>query len=186
LGCATGKICVGGVCQTDQCLGITCGSNQYCASGKCIDLCEPGKCGSNQTCVAGACQTDPCVNVQCDQNYFCNPASGACLPNPCLAMQCPIGQRCVPSTAGCETDPCSTINCPSQCWHCGITNDGKGTCLLNNSCQPVQTQVGQRGGGESGCSYASGDGDRDVSWMGMLLALGLVVGRRVGRRSGRR
>jgi Putative metal-binding motif len=186
LGCDTGKICVGGVCQTDQCLGITCGTNQYCASGKCIDLCEPGKCGNNQTCVAGACQTDPCATVTCDQNYFCNPASGACLPNPCLSLQCPIGQRCVPSTGGCETDPCSTINCPSQCWHCGITNDGKGTCLLNNSCQPVQTQVGQRGGGESGCSYAAGDGGRASSWVGLLLALGLVVGRRAGRRSRRR
>jgi MYXO-CTERM domain-containing protein len=184
LGCEAGKLCVAGVCQTDKCLGVVCQTNQACANGVCVDLCEPGKCGSGQRCVAGACMADPCANQFCNQNDFCDPATGQCKPNPCIAMQCPTGNQCVPTSGTCETDPCSTIQCPSECWHCGITNDGLGTCLLNDSCQPVQTKVGQRGGGEAGCGCAVGDGaSRTTGWLGLLLGLILLGGR---RRPGRR
>jgi MYXO-CTERM domain-containing protein len=183
LGCEAGKICVGGMCKTDKCLGVVCGTNQYCADGSCIDLCEPGKCGAGQSCVAGTCAADPCANVFCNQGDFCDPATGACQPNRCLAMQCPAGQQCIPtmatsSTTACQTDPCSTIQCPTECWHCGITPDGHGTCLLNSTCQPVQTKVGQKGGGEAGCSCAIEGGTPATRGLGLMLALGLIAARR--------
>ena len=54
--------------------------------------------------------------------------------------------------------PCRTIQCPSDCWHCGVTTDGRGNCFLNDTCGVVNNKVGQRGGGESGCSCATGGG----------------------------
>jgi MYXO-CTERM domain-containing protein len=184
LGCESGKICVAGLCQVNKCLGVTCGTNQACADGTCVDLCEPGKCASDQRCVAGSCSADPCANMFCKTGLICNPASGQCETNLCLATQCGAGMQCVPTTGKCVTDPCSTIECPSECWHCGITSDGLGTCLLNDTCQPVETKVGQRGGGESGCSceVGGGRGGYGTSWLGLSLALGLVAGRRRRRR----
>jgi MYXO-CTERM domain-containing protein len=181
LGCDGGKICVAGVCKTDKCLGVVCQTNQACADGACVDLCEPGKCASNQRCVGGACMSDPCAGMFCNQDYFCNPASGKCELDPCLTIQCGVGNQCVRSKAGCqgpdclcEPDPCATIQCPTDCWHCGVTNDGLGTCLLNDTCQPIETKVGQKGGGESGCSCAVDGAGRTQSWLGLMLALGAL------------
>jgi MYXO-CTERM domain-containing protein len=182
LGCATGQLCVAGVCQTDKCLGVACGTGQYCDNGACVDLCEPGKCGSGQSCVAGACAPDPCAGVFCDQGMFCNPGTGQCEPNRCLAIQCGAGNQCVPSTHTCEADPCATIQCPNECWHCGISNDGQGTCLLDDTCQPVETKVGQRGGGSVGCGCEVSGGSRAGGWLALFLALGLVVRRPRRRR----
>ncbi len=190
LGCPSGQLCVSGVCQTDKCKGVTCGNDQYCQNGTCVDLCEPGKCGTGQRCVAGACVQDLCANVYCDPSDFCNPTTGTCQPNRCLALQCPAGQQCVPSAASsgtaaaaCEPDPCATISCPSTCWTCGITDDGTGTCILRDTCQSVDTKVGQHGGGQTGCSVAGGSPTSGV--LGLLLGLGLIVGRRRGRHAAR-
>jgi MYXO-CTERM domain-containing protein len=185
LGCASGQLCVGGVCKPNKCLGVTCGSTQYCQDGSCVDLCEPSKCATGQRCVAGSCMPDPCGGMFCPNGQFCDPATVTCQPNRCLATQCGAGQTCISTTNTCETDPCITINCPGECWTCGVTIDGIGTCLLKDSCQPVTTKVGQHGGGESGCSCEVGGGSAG-SWLGssigLLLGLGLVVGRRRRRR----
>ncbi len=179
LGCDAGKICVAGLCKTDLCLGVVCGTNQYCQNGACVDLCESSKCGTNQSCgLAGACVNDPCANMFCNEGHICNPATGQCQLNGCLTKQCAAGSRCVPTTAICEPDPCATIQCPTECWHCGVTNDGTGTCLLNDTCTPIQTKVGQRGGGEAGCSCAVDGASRTTSWIGLLLGLALIAGRR--------
>ena len=141
---------------------------------------------------------DPCGGMFCPNGQFCDPATVSCQSNRCLATQCGAGQTCVSThgthggpTSACETDPCITINCPSDCWTCGVTTDGIGTCMLKDSCQPVTTKVGQHGGGESGCSCAVGGGRGSGGWlwMGLVLGLGLVVGRRRRRvepRSGAR
>lgn len=178
LGCEAGKICVAGVCQINKCLGVICLATQYCQDGSCVDLCEPEKCPSSQRCVAGACSSDPCAGVFCNQGQFCDPATGLCELNPCLPIQCRAGTQCVPATSSCEPDPCSTIECPSECWHCGITNDGIGTCLLNDTCQPVETKVGQRGGGESGCGCDVGNNGQTTRWLGLMLAVCIIVRRR--------
>jgi Putative metal-binding motif len=189
LGCPTGQLCVGGSCQANKCLGVTCGATQYCQSdsqsASCVDLCEPSKCATGQRCVAGTCRPDPCGGMYCPNDQFCDPATVTCQPNRCLATQCGAGQTCVSTTTTCETDPCITINCPSDCWTCGVTVEGIGTCMLKDSCQPVTTKVGQHGGGESGCSCQVGGGSRGSQFgssIGLLLGLGLVVGRHRRRR----
>jgi MYXO-CTERM domain-containing protein len=180
LGCDAGKICVAGVCKTDKCLGVVCQTNQACADGACIDLCgEPGKCATNQRCVGGACVSDPCAGVFCNQDHVCNPATGKCQLDACLTIQCGAGYQCVPTTGNCEPDPCATIQCPSDCWQCGITPDGLGTCIFNHAaCQSIQTKVGQKGGGEAGCGCAVEGTSRTTSWLGLILALGLIARRR--------
>ncbi|HEX3905493.1 MAG TPA: MopE-related protein [Polyangia bacterium] len=186
-GCPTGQLCIGGLCGADPCKGITCGATQYCSNGACVDLCDPSKCAAGQRCVAGNCMPDACAGMFCGTaGDFCNPTTVSCQPNRCPAIQCPAGETCVATTSTCETDPCTTIKCPGDCWTCGVTVDGLGTCMLNASCQSVTTNVGQRGGGESGCNCAVGEGSGQGdprSWLGLLLGLGLVVAR---RRRGRR
>ena len=57
----------------------------------------------------------------------------------------------------CIADPCATINCPSDCWTCGVNPDGHGDLhAQRTACASVVTNVGQRGGGESGCGCAVG------------------------------
>jgi MYXO-CTERM domain-containing protein len=84
----------------------------------------------------------------------------------------------VSTTNACEADPCATINCPGNCYTCTVTTDGLGTCTLKDSCQSVTTNVGQRGGGEAGCSCAVGGGADGRGWLGLVLGLGLIVARR--------
>jgi len=184
--CQAGQLCLDGLCKPDPCKGVTCTGAQYCSNGACVDLCDSTKCVAGQRCVNGNCLPDPCGNMYCPPGQFCNPATVACEPNHCLATQCPAGETCVSTAAStsnleseiCEPDPCATINCPSTCWTCGVTTDGLGTCLLKDSCQSVTTNVGQRGGGEAGCSCAVGGGTDSKGWLGLVLGLGLVVARR--------
>ena len=181
LGCPSGQLCLGGQCQQNPCQNITCAAGQYCSAGTCVDLCDPAKCASGQRCVAGNCIADPCNGKFCPTGEFCNPTTAACEQNKCLATQCGPGQTCVSATDTCVTDPCLTINCPSDCWTCGVTVDGKGTCMLKDSCQPISISVGQKGGGESGCSCTVGGSDAP-SWTVLLVGLGLLLGRRRQRR----
>ena len=184
--CQAGQLCLDGLCKPDPCKGVTCTGTQYCSNGACVDLCDATKCVAGQRCVNGNCLPDPCGGMYCPPGQFCNPATVACEPNRCLATQCPAGETCVSTAAStstltseiCEADPCATINCPSACWTCGVTTDGLGTCTLKDSCQSVTTNVGQRGGGEAGCSCAVGGGTDSKGWLGLVLGLGLVVARR--------
>ncbi len=176
--CQAGQLCLDGECKTDPCQGVTCGGSQYCSNGACVDLCDATKCLAGQRCVNGNCLPDPCGGMYCPPGQFCNPATVACEANRCLSTQCPAGETCVSTTDSCEADPCATINCPSTCWTCGVTTDGLGTCMLKDSCQSVTTKVGQRGGGEAGCSCAVGGGTDSRGWLGLVLGLGLVVARR--------
>ncbi len=176
MACTAPEICVGGICKTDKCLGKSCPDNTYCSDGTCIDLCIPGKCAKGERCAAGNCMPDVCADVICNQGKFCNPQTGVCETDRCPATQCGSGMTCVSMTNTCKVDPCSTIQCPSDCWHCGVTKDGIGTCLINDDCKPVETQVGQRGGG-GGCGCETAGGPGATSWLS-LLALGVVFARR--------
>jgi MYXO-CTERM domain-containing protein len=178
LACTAPQICVSGRCQDDKCLNKTCPVGQYCADGSCTDLCVPGKCGPQERCVAGACQPDPCWNTGCVETQFCNPLTAKCENNRCLATQCGPGMACVPQTNTCTPDPCRTIRCPSDCWTCKVTEDGMGTCVVDNAkCQPVNIVVSQKGGGNAGCSCEVGDSSA-APFGGLLLGLGLVFVRR--------
>jgi MYXO-CTERM domain-containing protein len=190
--CQAGQLCLDGLCKPDPCQGVTCSGTQYCSGGACVDLCDATKCLASQRCVNGNCLPDPCGGMYCPPGKFCNPTTVACEANRCISTQCPAGEACVSTAAStstltsdiCEPDPCATINCPSNCWTCGVTTDGLGTCMPklapsgNPLCSAVVTNVGQRGGGEAGCSCAVGGGTDARGWLGLVLGLGLVVARR--------
>ena len=179
MACTAPEICVGGVCKTDKCQDVSCPTNKYCADGDCVDLCIPGRCGKGERCAAGKCTPDACTDVICPASQFCNPNTGLCETDRCQASQCGPGMSCVAMTNTCVVDPCSTIRCPSDCWHCGITKDGVGTCLLNDSCRPVETQVGQRGG-TGGCACDTADSPVSTSWLSLFIfaSAGLLARRR--------
>jgi len=159
-------------------MNVTCQSGQYCDAGTCKDLCTPGKCADGERCVAGLCQPDSCWNVPCPMGQFCNPLTQKCETDRCPATQCGAGMACVPQTNTCKPDPCQTIHCPSDCWTCKVTSDGIGTCIVDNDkCQPVNIVVGQKGGGNAGCSCEVG-GSSPASPLALLLGLALVVARR--------
>lgn len=105
-GCPTGQKCVkdvhtyaGGMyvmnhgrCVPDPCHGVSCGKDQFCREGQCIDACTGG-CPGNTVCRDGACVDDPCLNggcacpSPCPRNLEC--INGRCEDNPCLYMVCP-------------------------------------------------------------------------------------------------
>jgi MYXO-CTERM domain-containing protein len=179
LACAAPQICVAGRCQNDPCLNKTCPSGQYCDDGACKDLCVPGKCGDKERCVAGLCQPDPCWNVGCVPGQFCNPLTAKCENDRCPGTQCGAGNTCVPMTNMCKPDPCKTIVCPSDCWTCKVSADGIGTCVVDaEKCEPVNILVGQKGGGNAGCSCEVGGRTSSFGPLGLLLGLGLVFARR--------
>jgi len=181
--CSGTQICYGGVCQNDKCLGVTCADGQYCQDGNCIDLCTPGKCGAGTRCVAGACVADPCATIACNVGQYCDPATGTCKTNRCEVTQCGPGERCVPTTGQCAPDPCRVMSCPSQCWTCGITNDGTGTCFLDQDCKQTVTQVGLTGGGKKGFGCAVGDGPTSSPLGALALLLGASLAARLRRRA---
>jgi MYXO-CTERM domain-containing protein len=182
LACTAPQICVAGKCQDDKCLNVTCPAGQYCDSGACKDLCVPGKCAANERCIAGNCQADSCATVPCGDKQFCNPQTGKCETDRCPATQCGAGNTCVSMTNTCVPDPCQTIRCPSDCWTCKVTADGIGTCIVDNDkCQQVNITVGQKGGGNAGCSCAVGESG-SYGPLTLLLGLALMVSRKRRRR----
>jgi MYXO-CTERM domain-containing protein len=182
LACTGGKLCLAGVCKNDPCQGVTCPDGAYCSDGACKDLCVPGKCPDGQRCAGGQCFPDNCTTTVCPLGQFCNQSTSACETDHCLTTPCGAGLICVSQTNTCTPDPCRTIQCPSDCWHCGVTSDGKGSCFLNDNCGVVNNKVGQRGGGAAGCGCATGGELPAGGWLGALLALGFAAGRRRRRR----
>jgi MYXO-CTERM domain-containing protein len=70
---------------------------------------------------------------------------------------------------------------PQRLLELQVTPDGIGTCIVDNDkCQPVNIVVGQKGGGNAGCSCEVGGSG--ASPLGLLLGLGLFVARRRRRR----
>jgi hypothetical protein len=177
LTCADGQICYGGVCQTDKCLGVTCPNGSYCSDGACVDFCIPGKCAAGQRCVAGQCLDDKCAGVACGVGQICDPSTGLCKGDVCEVAQCGLGEVCVQSTGTCAPDPCRLITCASDCFTCGVTTDGTGTCMLNADCKQAVTKVGQRGGGMGGlgCAVGGESSGTGASLLGLLLGLAIVT-----------
>ena len=133
--CPRGFYCSGeGYCLTDKCLGVSCGGDETCVAGDCLDsnevACQEVACAGADVCVGGACVPDPCVTTTCDEGQACWLGScedaavvacklahcdsseicdnGTCVADPCLSVRCDVGQACV---AGACEDACTQMTC---------------------------------------------------------------------------
>ena len=168
--CTATQQCVNGTCVDNPCAGVTCGADQYCSGGHCLDSCAGVTCDAGFQCVMGMCVADPCGHP-CPSGEVCNPSTTQCESDPCQPVVCPSGQVCDPTTLGCVTDPCSTITCPS-----GQVCKA-GSCYAPDQFNPdaggPATYVTTGGGG---CA-AGGDGSGAM----IVVALGWMVTRRRSR-----
>ncbi len=117
-GCAVGERCVAqlqsfnggeftlntGKCVPDPCAGVTCGADQFCRDGQCIDACL-SYCPAPKICGDGQCIDDPCT---------ANPESCLC------AQICPRFLACIDGQ--CADDPCRSISCPLSAPYCNLGN----------------------------------------------------------------
>ncbi len=124
--CPEGQFCKGGSC-IDPCLGKTCGAQEKCVGGVCVDQScyNPAfACPDGQKCIEGTCKKDPCASVSCKPGEYC--IGGECRLL-CEGVICKPGERCVQGK--CFADPCVLVSCgPSEA--CVVVN-GKGTCIIN-------------------------------------------------------
>ncbi len=87
-GCPTGMVCVNYKCTADPCPEGTCPRWQFCAQGKCHELCWQQKCDDGRSCIRGVCGgKDP-------------PCSGDHCKDPCRTSRCPPGFSCVLTAGG--------------------------------------------------------------------------------------
>ncbi|MBX3250310.1 MAG: VWA domain-containing protein [Myxococcales bacterium] len=75
--CAAGEVCRRGVCELDQCRGVSCPSGERC---------DP---------TSGECVVNPCAMLTCPLGTFCDPATGSCGEEPCSRLRCPEGEDCI-------------------------------------------------------------------------------------------
>jgi hypothetical protein len=124
--CPEGQFCKSGVC-VDPCLGKSCGPQEKCIGGVCIDQScynPANACPAGERCIEGSCKKDPCAGVTCKQGEYC--FAGECRLL-CEGVVCKQGERCVQGK--CLVDPCVEVSCgPSEA--CVVVN-GRGTCIIN-------------------------------------------------------
>ena len=75
--CTAGKVCKNGVCEDfDPCEGVSCGDDEKCINGSCVDKCFDVLCQDSEKCVSGVC-VDKCDGVTCEEGYKCS--AGECV-----------------------------------------------------------------------------------------------------------
>ena len=75
--CTAGKVCKNGVCEDfDPCEGVSCGDDEKCINGSCVDKCFDVVCEDTEKCVLGVC-VDKCDGVTCEEGYKCS--AGECV-----------------------------------------------------------------------------------------------------------
>jgi hypothetical protein len=168
--CSATEQCVAGVCMSDPCANVTCGSGQYCQAGECVTSCTGVMCSAGQRCELGMCVTDPCGGP-CPGNQVCNETSGMCTSDPCIGRPCPTGQACNSQNGMCERDPCLGVTCPGSGEVCR-----DGTCFTPPppvDAGPIDEDRVTTGGG-GGCQTSGGS----AGWGALALALAACLGRR--------
>jgi hypothetical protein len=155
--CPLGFICRNGWCITDPCKETTCGSQEICIGGRCVDVCADRNCASweecvkgicedttcynpknacpsGQRCVGAVCKADPCADVSCAQNQYCY--DGQCR-DICELKVCGAGERC--EKGQCIADPCLFTQCKRV--EVCIARDGKAVCVTD-PCLAVDCEKG--------------------------------------------
>ncbi len=145
--CPSNEFCVDGTCVTDDCEGVSCGSNQHCFGGDCVDSCGNITCPEGERCRMGACQPNPCGGP-CRSPEVCDDQTGECSPNPCNGVRCSVGQVCNSQTGDCEQDKCLGVTCPNSDESCF-----QGGCYSQSQINETQFEYFAPGGG--GCSGSS-------------------------------
>ncbi len=166
--CSADQNCINGQCVTNPCKDVTCPTDQYCASGNCVDSCADVDCPTGQRCRLGVCETDPCGHP-CPFGQACNDNSGECVPNSCDSIDCPQGQWCNPNNNGgtCEDDPCVGTACPTPDQVCMGGSCFDPTDFLPDAGPPDKITTG--GGG--GCNTTGGGSGSIVLGLGLVLVL---------------
>ena len=172
--CSATENCVAGTCVNNPCQGVTCGTEQYCVGGACIDSCAGVDCPANQRCRLGVCESNPCGHA-CPFGQACNDTSGECVADPCTAVVCPTGEYCDANHNGaCIPDPCVGTACPAGTGEVCIG----GTCYDPQSLQPDAgaAQIITTGGG-GGCDAGGNAGGPGVL-SGLLVGLAALATRK--------
>ena len=140
-GCPIGHVCKEGFCIPDGCFGVTCGQNERCIDGECIDLCAGVTCRTGLVCQRGLCVEDNCYSLGCSDGQICQ--DNACVADPCIGVQCQNGEFCANGECKfscgraicgegarciegeCSRDPCAGVECASgvQCVEGRCDND---------------------------------------------------------------
>lgn len=173
--CLEDEVCVGGLCESDPCFGVSCGVDEFCRDGTCIGSCAGVECATIEQCVDGQCQPTGCM-IECASTEVCDADTGECIPDPCRGQNCDIGQVCDPSSGMCINDPCSGIDCP-----------GDQVCELGNCFDPppdeadagIDRELVTAGGG-GGCA-SGGSGSTGLFALLLLVAFGAARSRRMRR-----
>ena len=139
-GCPAGQRCRKGKCEADPCDGKTCGSNQFCRDGKCIDSCSGVKCTGGNWCIDGQCVKNPCATVRCGSGTIC--VNGKCVQDLCKNVTCGIKRVCDKNTGKCVDDPCSDVTCPGQGQACSNGQCTGGTPTPTESTQEASQEPG--------------------------------------------
>ncbi len=110
--CKDNELCVNEVC-VDPCVGVTCGPEEECRFGTCVD-CNTFGCPAGKVCSNSSCVPDPCLGVDCatacSDPDGCSCHAGSCVGN-CDDTQCPEHQSCA-ADGSCVPDACAGVTCP--------------------------------------------------------------------------
>jgi hypothetical protein len=122
-----------GFCVDAMCVGVTCGTDERCVMGTCVQPCSGVTCPHDEECVGGHC-VNPCAGITCDDCTAC--VDGACAPRCSLPGEsCAAGQTC--DTDGhCVDTACVGVTCPGGYCVGGSCVDGCTgvTCPTGQAC----------------------------------------------------
>ena len=175
LGCGSGEVCVGGVCGSHPCDGVSCADARHCSDGACVADCDSRRCGAGRRCALGVgCEDDPCADVSCMGGDIC--VEGSCRSPACEAGRCPRGQVCAPAV-GCVADPCVVTRCAADA-RCVV--DGRGLAECRSDGETVEPEYVWAGGSGFACAASSPGSGGPPAWptFGLVGLVAFAIRRR--------
>ena len=171
-GCPGTQVCVAYVCKDNPCGAVSCGVDQMCVAGKCLETCSGKTCPQGERCVQGQCKDDPCLSEVCLENQVCSIVDGKakCVPDPCRIIACAPGEVCKEGL--CIDDPCLTTRCPIYL-RCELNYLQQPDCVpIPGSQGPATKKMLATGAGGFGCAVVASDAAGALPlWPAFLLGL---------------